>query len=101
MGFEPVHEFFVELSTAFHIGLSLPVDDDIVAKPRQGLSLRRQTDKKLCDTPRYSAASLMESKAIHPCWVFMSMDMALFIAVVSCLVIGRALMVRRVYGCFH
>ena len=30
MGFEPVHEFFVELPTAFHIGLSLPVDDDIV-----------------------------------------------------------------------
>ena len=30
MGFEPVHEFFVELQTAFYIGLSLPVEDDIV-----------------------------------------------------------------------
>ena len=34
MGFEPVHEFFVELSTAFLIGLALLCEDDIVVLVR-------------------------------------------------------------------
>ena len=34
MGFEPVHEFFVELLAAFLIGLALPGEDDIIVLVR-------------------------------------------------------------------